>query len=139
METIRRLFLLVRFGGMSTSKRSVPDPILGFEVIRSIIVVVYWCGPIDPKLVYRYSKIVSKLEVRMRLSGVYRMSKDGDYTYSVSSYHFLRMSISKRSVPDPILGVEVARCSIGVVRGVVQVVQNWFTGIKNPTRSLRLG
>ena len=24
-------------------------------------------------------------------------------------------------------GVEVARCSIGVVRGAVQVVQNWFT------------
>ena len=49
MGTIRRLFLLVRFGGMSTSKRPVPDPILGFDEIRSIIVVVYWCGPIDQK------------------------------------------------------------------------------------------
>ena len=38
-----------------------------------------------------------------------------------------------------ILGVEVARCNIGVVRGVVQVVQNCFTGIPNPSRSSRLG
>ena len=29
-------------------------------------------------------------------------------------------------------GVEVEFCSIGVVCGVVQVVQNWFTGISNP-------
>ena len=46
---------------------------------------------------------------------------------------------SKKPVPDPILGVEVARCSIGVVRGVVQVVQNWFTGIRIRPESSRLG
>ena len=46
-------------------------------------------------------------------------------------------SSSKRPVLDPILGFEVARYIL-VVRGVVQVVQNWFTGIPNPTRSLRL-
>ena len=34
---------------------------------------------------------------------------------------------------------KVTRFSIGVVRGVVQVVQYWFTGIPNPTRSSRLG
>ena len=36
-------------------------------------------------------------------------------------------------------GDKVACLSIGVVRGVVQVVQHWFTGIPNPTRSSRLG
>ena len=30
-------------------------------------------------------------------------------------------------------------CSIAVVCGVVQVVQNWFTGIPNPSRGSRLG
>ena len=35
-------------------------------------------------------------------------------------------------------GFEV-NCIIGVVRGVVQVIQNWFTGILNPTRISRLG
>ena len=42
-----------------------------------------------------------------------------------------------------ILDGEEALCSIvvdrGVVSGVVQEVQNWFTGIPNPTRSLKLG
>ena len=52
---------------------------------------------------------------------------------------FWLMSSSKRTVPDPTLADKVARCSIGVVRGVVQVVQNWFTGIPNPTRRSRLG
>ena len=65
------------------------------------------------------------------------------YPSSVSSSYpvpsFLGMSSSKRHFPDPILGVEVALCSIGVVRGVVQLVQNWFTGIPNPSRSSRLG
>ena len=73
----------------------------------------------------------------MRLSGVYRKSEDGVYQPSILS--FLGMSSSKRPVPDPILGVEVAHCSIGMVRGVVQVVQNWFTGIPNQSRSSRLG
>ena len=72
----------------------------------------------------------------MKLSGVYRMSDDRVYSSSVPSFH-LCMS-SKRPVPDPILGVEVACCSIGVVRGEVQVVQNCFTGIPNPSRSSSL-
>ena len=33
---------------------------------------------------------------------------------------------------SPILGVEVACCSIGMVHGAVQVIQNLFTGIPNP-------
>ena len=33
---------------------------------------------------------------------------------------------------DPIFGT-IDGCSIGVVRGVVQVVQNWFNGNSNPT------
>ena len=36
-------------------------------------------------------------------------------------------------------GDKVTLFSIGVVRGVVQVVQYWFTGIPNPTRRSRLG
>ena len=48
------------------------------------------------------------------------------------------MSSSKRLVPDPILGVEEARCSIGERNGGFQEVQNWFTGIPNPSRSSRL-
>ena len=35
--------------------------------------------------------------------------------------------------------VEVVRCSIGEVRGVIQLVQNWFTGISNPSRISSLG
>ena len=35
--------------------------------------------------------------------------------------------------------VEVVRCNIGEVLGVIQMVQYWFTGIPNPTRGLRLG
>ena len=49
------------------------------------------------------------------------------------------MSSSKRPIPDLILVVEMACCSIGEVRGVVQVVQNWFTGIPYLTRSSKLG
>ena len=49
------------------------------------------------------------------------------------------MSSSMRPVRDPILGVEVAGSNNGEVRGAVQVVQNWFTGIPNPSRSSSLG
>ena len=35
--------------------------------------------------------------------------------------------------------VELALCSTWIVIGVGQVVQNWFTGIPNPTRSSGLG
>ena len=75
----------------------------------------------------------------MRLPGLYRMSKDGVYPSSVSSFSFWMILSSKW--PDPIRfwEVEVACCSIGVVRGVVQVIQNWNTGIPNPTRNSRLG
>ena len=43
------------------------------------------------------------------------------------------------AVPDPILEAEVISRCIEVVRGVVQVVQNWFTGIPNPSRRSSLG
>ena len=41
----------------------------------------------------------------------------------------------EEAVPELILVVEVARCRIEEVRGVVQVFQNWFRGITNPSRS----
>ena len=52
-----------------------------------------------------------------------------------SFFSFWELSNSKRPVPDPILGVEVDLFSIGVVLDVAQVIQNWFTGIPNPSRS----
>ena len=94
------------------------------------------CISSDPKLDYRNSESISKFEVKIRLLDIYQMSEDGVYLSSIPS--FLGMSSSKRPVPDPILGLEVARCSNGMVRGVVQLVQNWFAGIPNPIRSLRL-
>ena len=66
--------------------------------------------------------------LRMRLPDFYRMSKVGSIR-RLFLPSFLGISSSKRLVPDPILGVEEARCSIGDSNGVVQVVQNWFTGI----------
>ena len=65
------------------------------------------------------------------------MSEDGVYPSSVPS--FLVIVSSKMPVLDPILGVEQVSCSIGAFHGVVQVVQNWFTGITNPSRMSRLG
>ena len=47
------------------------------------------------------------------------MSEDGVYPSSVTSCPFGRLSSSKRPVPDPILGVDEVRCSIGDVRGGV--------------------
>ena len=52
---------------------------------------------------------------------------------------FLGMSSSKRPIPDPILDVKLARCSIGEVRSAVQVVQNWIAGIPIQSRGSRLG
>ena len=49
---------------------------------------------------------------------------------------FWGLSSSKLPVPNPILGIEVERYVIVVVRGVIQVVQNWFTGIPNLTKVL---
>ena len=43
------------------------------------------------------------------------------------------------AILNPILLVEVARCRIDEVRGVVQVFQNCFTRIPNPSRSKKLG
>ena len=43
------------------------------------------------------------------------------------------------AILNPILVVEVARWCIDEVRGVVQVFQNWFRGITNPSRSSKLG
>ena len=74
----------------------------------------------------------------MRNPSICRMSEDRVYPSSDPSF-FWGISSSKQSVPHPILGVEVVCCSIGVVRGVVQVVKNWFTGNQNPSRSSRLG
>ena len=55
-----------------------------------------------------------------------------------TSCHLWKMSSSKLEYKDQIMGVDLARCSIGEVRGVVQVFQNLFTGIPNPYRSSRL-
>ena len=75
------------------------------------------------KTVYKNSKSVPKFEVMMSLPGLYRMSEDGVYPSSVPSSPLWGLSNMKQPVPDPILGVEVVRCSIGAVRGVVQVVK----------------
>ena len=61
------------------------------------------------------------------------MSKDRDYPSIVPSCPFLVNSILKRPIPVPKLMVEVARCSIGEVHGVIQVFQNCF--IENPNPS----
>ena len=89
-----------------------------------------WCVPSGPKLVYRNSDSILNLMFRMRFEGVYRMSEKG----VLPKCFFLSGGYRARSGAflDPILGIEVALCSIGVFRGVFQVVQNWFTGISNP-------
>ena len=38
---------------------------------------------------------------------------------------------------DPTSGLKVASYSIGEIRGMVKVVQNWFTGIPNHIRGSR--
>ena len=63
-----------------------------------------------------------------------------DIVYPSSVHSFLSRDVeyqAARSISN--FGVEVARCSIEVVRGVVQVSKNWFTGTPNPNRSSRLG
>ena len=87
------------------------------------------CGPSGPKLDYRNLESFPKFEDRMRLLVLYRMNENGVYNLSVPSCPFWEMSSSKWQIPNTILGDKVARCSIGVVRSVVQVVQNWITGI----------
>ena len=74
----------------------------------------------------------------MKFSGVYRMSDDGVYLSSVP--YFLSGYVefeAARSISN--FGVDLARCSIGVVRGVFQVGLIWFTGISNSLRISRLG
>ena len=62
------------------------------------------------------------------------MSEDGVYPSSVPSSILEDVEFeAARSRCN--FGVEVACYSIGVVRGVVQVVQNWFTGISRMYRS----
>ena len=92
----------------------------------------------------------------MSLPGVYRMSENEIvellvednmannhpselYSPIISSYHFYRMASSRRSVPVSTLGIEDACCSIVDVHVVIQVVQNWFTGIRIQSRVSRLG
>ena len=67
------------------------------------------------------------------------MSEDGVYPSSVPSFLSVDVEYQVARSISNFGKIEVARCSIGVVRGVVQVIQNWFTGIPNPTRSSRLG
>ena len=45
----------------------------------------------------------------------------------------------RRAILNPILLIEVARWCIDEVRGVVQVLINWFRGITNLSRSSKLG
>ena len=84
-----------------------------------------WCGPSGPKLVYRNSESVPKFEVRMRLSGVYRMCVGWS------------LSVECSFLPLGDVEFEVARsrsnfvsrggsCIIEKIRVVVQLVQNWF-------------
>ena len=66
------------------------------------------------------------------------MSMDGVYLSKVLSYCFLGDVDFEVTLPNPILGVEVAHCSINEVRGVVQLLQFKFIGIPDSNRSTRL-
>ena len=66
------------------------------------------------------------------------MSKDGVYLSSIHLMSFMEDVEFEVEYKDQIMGVDMARCSIGEFRGVVQVFQNLFTGIPNPYRSSRL-
>ena len=72
--------------------------------------------PSVSKLIYMNSESY-KFEVRMRSLSLYRMSEEGVYPSSVLPV-LSEGSRIRTAVSDPILGVEVARCSIGVIRGV---------------------
>ena len=81
-----------------------------------------------------------KFDVRMRLSGVNRMSEDGVHLSSVPSFlGDVSVEFEAARSRSNCGKSEVARCSIGVIRGVVQVIQNCFIGIPNLSRSLGLG
>ena len=49
------------------------------------------------------------------------------------------MSSSKRHVLDQTLVIEEVRCLIIEALCLVQIVQNWFTGISNPMEDSCLG
>ena len=108
---------------------------------KSPVVALGWfvVSPKGPKLVYRHFVSFSNVKVRMRLSGLYRMSEDVIYPSSVLTCLFCGMWSSIQPNTEPIFCVEEARFSIVVVRSVVQRVQNWFTGISFPSRRSRLG
>ena len=84
MESIRRVFLPFFLGDVE------------FEAVRSstifcwsrwLVVALGWfvVWSSGPKLVYRNSESVPKIEFRMRLSGVYRMSEDEVYQPNIPS------------------------------------------------------
>ena len=97
------------------------------------------CVPSDPKLVLQEFEFVPKVRGYIELPGFYRMSEDGVYPTSVPFCPLWGNSVSRGQVKIQFLVVEMALCSIGVVRGVVQVVQNWFYGIRIRPESSRLG
>ena len=66
------------------------------------------------------------------------MSMDGVYLSKVLSYCFLGDVDFEVTLPNPILGVEVAHCSIKEIRGVVQLLQNRFIINPDSNRSTRL-
>ena len=78
-------FSFLSFCGMSSSKRPVPDPILGVEVyfvaLGLFVVMSKWS-----KIGLLEFESVPKFENRMRLPDVYRMSEDGVYPSSAPSF-----------------------------------------------------
>ena len=130
MESIRRVFL--PFWGMSSLKWHVSDPILRSS--RWLVVALGWFVVRSkwPKIGLQEFRIRPEVRV-LRLSGAYRMSEDGVYPSSVPSFRS-DVEFEVASFKSNFEIIEVARCSIGVVRGAIQVAQNWFTGIPNPSR-----
>ena len=80
-----------------------------------------------------------QLEVRgrIKLPGLYQMSEDGVYPSSVPSCPYWGIKEFEDDSSRSNVVVDVSRSSIGVVLCVNHVVQNWFKGIPNPTRSSR--
>ena len=138
MESIKRVFLSVLYGG-SLVRVSNSNQFLVVEVALCSIVVVRGVVQVIQNWFYRNSNPSRKFEVISRLPGFYRMNEDGVYPTSVPFCPFWGNSVSRGQFKIQFLVVEMALCSIEVVRGVVQVVQNWFTGIRIRPESSRLG
>ena len=66
------------------------------------------------------------------------MIKDGVYPSSIHFLSFMEDVEFEAAIQDQISRVDITRCSIWEVLGVVQMFQNLFTGIPNPYRSSRL-